>query len=62
MSSELRECPFCTGTLALIMDPRFHSHEDNYYMECQYCYCHGPVGTTEQEAIELWNQRGGPSQ
>jgi len=50
---KLKSCPFChekeAGPIAII--------EEVYVVLCGACYCQGPLGFTESEAIAAWNHR-----
>lgn len=44
-------CPFCGETQLDI------ETDDGYFVLCQACVMHGPLGCTEEYAVCLWNAR-----
>jgi hypothetical protein len=52
-TNELRECPFCGGRDLYWME------EPPAYVVCRSCRCEGPLGTDDEHARRLWNQREG---
>ena len=55
MAEKLKPCPFCgeREELCLLPDKHFYS------VNCKVCGTLGPIGETEDIAIELWNRREG---
>ena len=50
--AEPKTCPFCGGKdLTMVND------ENHFFVGCYTCTTCGPVGKTEEEAIEAWNRR-----
>lgn len=47
-------CPFCGGVSAGSLSS---AGFDEIYVICDHCGCDGPVGSTEAEALRLWNAR-----
>lgn len=51
MTEKLRKCPFCNGDAVVV-------HEfENYGVECVDCKSGTSFFTSEQEAVDLWNNR-----
>lgn len=44
-------CPFCGWEIIWVME------SPNAYCTCDECKAEGPIGTTEESAVELWNRR-----
>lgn len=56
--NELRPCPFCARQdIQLYELPNDGNWQRNWSIACNDCLCEGPVGITEQEAIDGWNKR-----
>ena len=53
---ELKPCPFCGIYLAVTWHIG-HNLPKPWTVNCYGCGAEGPRGTTEREAIELWNRR-----
>jgi Lar family restriction alleviation protein len=52
----LAPCPFCGGALVDL------GHAgDGVYIVCNGCLASGPLSSTEQEAVWLWNTRVPPA-
>ena len=53
MAEKLKPCPFCgeREELCLLPDKHFYS------VNCEVCGTLGPIGETEDIAVELWNRR-----
>lgn len=56
--AEIGPCPFCAVSDA---DVFCHDPEEAldwpWYVFCRCCFCHGPGGESEADAIKLWNER-----
>jgi hypothetical protein len=53
---ELVPCPFCHSVP--ICSPRVTEESMPYFVqECGTCDCAGPMGTTADHAVRLWNLR-----
>lgn len=50
----MHKCPYCEST-ELTLCNILHSE---YFVACQSCGMTGPVGYTEERAVELWNALG----
>lgn len=57
----INKCPFtdCDGSAESLIIKRDPLNTMKWYgwVECDYCGARGPVGASEQEAIDLWNNR-----
>lgn len=53
--SESIPCPFCSECRGLVVVCAYPDDE-GYFVLCK-CGANGPLGKTEEEAIELWNRR-----
>lgn len=57
---EVHWCYFCgEDELAIrsIYDEEFpEGHENSFQIECPKCFCTGPIGDTEDEAVRKWNE------
>lgn len=49
----LAPCPICNGEVDI------HDYEDGYWRVICVCTVHGPLRSTEAEAIAAWNTRPG---
>ena len=56
---ELKRCPFCGRKGYLKMSNYKSDGAHWHFVECEECMATGPVGRTEQDAIDAWNQREG---
>lgn len=56
---ELRECPFCGKSSALLRQPYF---APMWMIECRSCFCSTPLFDTEQKAVDFWNRRNGDNE
>ncbi len=54
MSEEIKPCPFCGGKAEMILHSNWYGYIECCNDECLAC---GPMGDTEKEAIQNWNQR-----
>lgn len=52
MSKKLKRCPFCKNTDVGLNDTK-------EWVTCNKCWAEGPYGTTEDDAVNLWNTRAG---
>jgi len=54
---KIRVCPFCRNKdlFSIPIDSRFGN--DVKYVECLDCHAHGPLATTDEEAVKAWNKR-----
>lgn len=50
---ELKPCLWCSGRVVFLSS----NAPDNHYGVCGICGAEGPCGTTEEGAIEAWNDR-----
>ena len=53
----LKPCPFCGWDDCINIDKYKCGGEWWYFVECEECMENGPVGKTEQDAIDAWNRR-----
>ncbi|WP_376753142.1 Lar family restriction alleviation protein [Atlantibacter hermannii] len=55
--SELKPCPFCNNPIiGLNVDKAVYGNKWSF-ADCPACGCRGPFGLTEEQGINLWNQR-----
>ena len=56
----IKPCPFC-GSLQVHVFAVAAGYDDQEYLfhrvECTECYAKGPVPSTQEKAIEMWNNR-----
>ena len=55
--SELKSCPFCSGS-ALLCYPK--TSVQHFHMLCSMCGAHGPSAHNRADAMTLWERRFGP--
>lgn len=60
--SELKPCPFCAETDELDFGIVPSTVEDAYYITCDSCDANGPMGLSNEQSAELWNQRPTPTE
>jgi hypothetical protein len=56
---ELRECPFCGKSSALLRQPYF---APLWMIECANCHCISPLFETQEKTVEFWNRRNGSNE
>ncbi|MBQ8697391.1 MAG: Lar family restriction alleviation protein [Schwartzia sp.] len=57
MNEELKPCPFCGRDCSVHIDKYQCNGEWWHFAECEECMAKGPVGKTEQDAADAWNER-----
>ena len=57
MNKKLMPCPFCGRIDSVKIDKYQCNGEWWHFAECEECMAHGPVGKTEQDAADAWNER-----
>jgi len=57
LENKLKVCPFCGSQKLEILEWAFEGEAPTYQIECQGCGASGAVHTTQEEAIEDWNER-----
>lgn len=55
---QVRSCPFCKQTDLKVDKVASASDYYKYYIGCSSCLSRGPLGKTQQQALELFNCRG----
>jgi Lar family restriction alleviation protein len=58
-ANEILPCPFC-GKNADVMYSETRSHFRHSVLCNDGCLAEGPIATSDQEAIALWNRRAPP--
>ena len=53
----LTPCPFCGENDRLNMEAYQCDGEFWHYVFCEECLAEGPVGKTEQDTVDAWNER-----
>ncbi len=59
-NEELKPCPFCGRDDSISIDKYQYGDEWWHFVECEECMAKGPVGKTEQDAADAWNERAMP--
>ena len=54
---KLKPCPFCGRNDSISIDKYKSGGEWWHFVECKECMANGPVGKTEQDAADAWNER-----
>lgn len=60
----MKPCPFCHKAdkeMVVIQEPPMGGYGDEpteYAVRCEWCGCRGPEASTEEKAIEAWEERG----
>jgi Lar family restriction alleviation protein len=57
--SELKPCPFCGSKDIMIEESLLLVIEQHFWCTCGECLASTKEGTTEKEAINIWNTRVG---
>lgn len=56
LTEQHRSCPFCNN-MKLLMITHDNCPPTFYQVACPSCQTGGPLGTTPEQALELWNNR-----
>lgn len=53
----MKQCPFCKSKDILIRSIDESFKDPPFWVECMECMATGPEAGTEDEAVELWDNR-----
>jgi hypothetical protein len=56
-SSERSPCPFCGQTAGDNQEHLTIDGDERFCVECQRCFCGGPMADSPNDAVSFWNER-----